>query len=914
MLSGTGSEKFSISNSGVVTLSSALDYESTTEFTLVATVTNDAGESAGVDVTINVSDIDERNALSTQIARVLPSNHFEDQYFGSSSDVDGEYVVVGSDSESFAYVFKREEDDTFSELVKFRGDDTIESDEFGMRVAIEGTTVVVSAPSSMDGGEFYGSLYIFDFDKGTNDITQREKISVIDDNSALFGMSMALKENYLVVGAPARDEGGRVYVYDISGATATLIDSVISSDLTTQDRFGQSVALDGKNVVVGANKKDIDSLAYVGSAYLFRIADDNTSVTQKTIIVADDREAGDQFATSVALSGSYVVVGSQFDDDGGELNSGSIYAYKIAADNSSVTSLGKLSSTLPAAFEFFGSSVAMDANRFVVGGANEESLYVYDINESDDIEFVQKLQANITENGSSFAYSVAIDGSTILATAQSESIEHSNGGALYIFDDRVLDKVYEYSSQDTLSVVENTVGVIYCLDMSTPNEPLNFTLGGVDSAHFTLEENNLSIPSGLNFESPSDDDSDGVYALIITAEDAKGNTKVVTMDVNITDEFVVALDKASTSDEAVGDKLGQSVDVSGEYVVVGSPFSDVGATDGGRVKLYKRNGDKIDLLASFTSSDVAENDHFGKSVSIVDEYIVVGAPGDVPRGAVYIYKRNGDLTPTIVGKFTPVDTSDLDFGNVISMAKNITTPTQYDFVVGTSTNSVEILTIDSTDDSVGRVIRLADPYFIDYGDGDFGASVAINDNRILVGAPLRTVDGKTAAGAVYKYGIGKDNWEKLVNITKVDATADDNFGSSVAVADNFVAIASLGDGESGSVTVYEDVDGFEVNIIETLVASDATSNIRYGSSIAMSDSILSVGAMYDDEGRTNSGSVYFYSIDALGSVAFTQKVSQEASAAQMGSSLAVDAQSIVVGSPGEESGKGAVDLYIRELN
>ncbi len=58
-LSGTGSANFSVSTAGAITVASGatLDYESTTSYALKAKATNDAGESAEVDVTISVTDV-----------------------------------------------------------------------------------------------------------------------------------------------------------------------------------------------------------------------------------------------------------------------------------------------------------------------------------------------------------------------------------------------------------------------------------------------------------------------------------------------------------------------------------------------------------------------------------------------------------------------------------------------------------------------------------------------------------------------------------------------------------------------------------------------------------------------------------------------------------------------------------------
>ena len=90
--------------------------------------------------------------------------------------------------------------------------------------------------------------------------------------------------------------------------------------------------------------------------------------------------AGDNFGSSVAISGSTIVVGAWLDDTGA-LNAGSAYVFDAVSGNL----LWTLNNPTPDVNEYFGYSVAISGNTIVVGaqydgtGANDAgSAYVFD--------------------------------------------------------------------------------------------------------------------------------------------------------------------------------------------------------------------------------------------------------------------------------------------------------------------------------------------------------------------------------------------------------------------------------------------------------------------------------------------------------------------------------------------------------
>ena len=98
---------------------------------------------------------------------------------------------------------------------------------------------------------------------------------------------------------------------------------ITASDATAGEQYGYSSGVSGDYAVVGAWLDD-DSVDNVGSAYVYKRIGE--SWIQETKLLSSDREAGDFFGISVAISGDLLVIGVRNDDDNG-LSSGSAYVF-----------------------------------------------------------------------------------------------------------------------------------------------------------------------------------------------------------------------------------------------------------------------------------------------------------------------------------------------------------------------------------------------------------------------------------------------------------------------------------------------------------------------------------------------------------------------------------------------------------
>ena len=328
--------------------------------------------------------------------------------------------------------------------------------------------------------------------------------------------------------------------------------------------------------------------------------------------------------------------------------------------------------------------------------------------------------------------------------------------------------------------------------------------------------------------------------------------------------------KVTASDGASGDRLGISVAVGHDKIVVGAYADDDGGSNSGSVYVYDIDGTNEVKL---TASDAAANDVFGQSVAIGSNKIVVGAYADddgaTNSGSVYVYNLDG----TGEVKITASDVAEYDsFGNSVAVGHNKIAVGSYgDDDSGSNSGSVYVYNLDGTGET-----KITGS---DTAAGDsFGNSVAIGNNKLVVGSPYDDDDGNSS-GSVYIYNL---NGTGEVKITASDAAADDNFGISVAVGSNKIVVgAQNSNSEKGSAYIYN-LDGTgEVKI----TASDGAQYDQFGFSVAVSNDKVVVGARGDDNVGSSSGSAYIYNLDGTGEVKIT--ASDAANGDLYGTSVAI---------------------------
>lgn len=227
------------------------------------------------------------------------------------------------------------------------------------------------------------------------------------------------------------------------------------------------------------------------------------------------------------------------------------------------------------------------------------------------------------------------------------------------------------------------------------------------------------------------------------------------------------IQKLVSSDRAIDDRFGVSVSISGNYAIVGAELEDEDSSgentmyDSGSAYIFERNENGIWIqVQKIVASDRYYHNHFGCSVAINGNYLIVGAQlaSGLSKyfiaGSAYLFERN-------------------ESGIWIEKQKIISS---------------------------------------DLAEGDyFGCSVSINENNAIVGA---IYESENASGYNTEYDAGSaylferdsvGNWNQIQKIVAPDRDEADLFGSAVSIDENSFVVGAY----------REDDDSFGGNTLES---------------------------------------------------------------------------------------------------
>ena len=531
-------------------------------------------------------------------------------------------------------------------------------------LVIEMALETTLTPRAIDKGE----AIAFHDDSGEHVLTYKDLI-VIDalgqDVSAWLSMSGSSKISIFI------DDTSVTYPLTIDPLIVTEVKKLTASDGAIEDHFGWSMSISGDVIVVGARFDDDGASSDEGSAYIFeRNRGGTENWGEVTKLTASDGTEFDNFGYSVSISGDVLVVGAPFDYVSAKVYQGSAYVFERntgGADNwGQVT---KLTASDGLATDFFGISVSISGDVLVIGAdsddigvnSNQGSAYVFERNTggADNWGQVIKLTASDGATIDRFGRSVSISGDVLVVGVQFDDVgANVDQGSAYVFERNTggadnWGQVTKQTSSD--GAADDCFGV----SVSISGDVL---VVGADSDDIGVNSN-------------------------------QGSAYVFERNTGGADNWGQVI-KLTASDGAAIDRFGVSISISGDVLVVGTPYDNVGANvDQGSAYVFERNTGGADTwgqVTKQTASDGAVSDNFGYSVSISGDVLVVGAPYDdatsFDQGSAYVFK----LT---TGFVIPLD----EGWNLISLPLN-QTDTSIDKILSSINGKWDyILVYNSTD-------------------------------------------------------------------------------------------------------------------------------------------------------------------------------------------------------------------------
>ena len=369
---------------------------------------------------------------------------------------------------------------------------------------------------------------------------QTEKLLASDAVSdAEFGNAIATDGGRAIIGAhfdynATGISAGSAYIFEV-GTTGNWTEvAKIRGDETQPESFGHSVDISGTRAIVGAPLENTAG-TFAGAAYIFE-RDATGSWIQVAKILASDAEAQDRFGWSVAINGDYAIVGA-INEDTGHSNAGKAYIFnRDSAGNWTETAQiqpGDITSV-----QEFANAVAVDGNTAVIGaskaghagGIFAGAAYIFERDAAGNWNEVSKLVASDAEPNDYFGTSVFIDGGRIIIGAPYEDTGGDEAGAAYIFERNATGNWNEVSKL-----------------VASDAEPIDWF------GYSVTISDNRAVVGAIN-EDTGRSDAGAAY---IFERDAAGNWSEAA--------------KIQASDKEFGENFGESVSISGNFILVGAP-------------------------------------------------------------------------------------------------------------------------------------------------------------------------------------------------------------------------------------------------------------------------------------------------------------------------------------------------------
>lgn len=358
-------------------------------------------------------------------------------------------------------------------------------------------------------------------------------------NDDRFGNSVSINGTNALIGALGDDTGadgaGSVYLFDTE--TGNLLQTINNPTPNINDSFGFSVAIEQANALIGSPT----IVSSAGSAYLFDTEADNSSQTLNN----PDSQISDRFGLSVSISGANTLIGA-FGNNTGASRAGSAYLF----DTETANFLQTFNNPTPQAGDNFGRSVSISGTKALIGALGDNtgalragSAYLFDT----ETDHLRTFNNPTPEEDDFFGFSVSIDNTYALIGAYQDDTGAVNAGSAYLFD-------------------TETGNLLQTFNNPTPQ-----------------------------------------------AEDF----------------------------------FGYSVSISGTNALIGAFGDDTGALGAGSVYLF--DTETGNLLQTLNNPDPQSNDQFGFSVSINDTDILIGTryddTGANDAGSAYLYQTDSTSVP-----------------------------------------------------------------------------------------------------------------------------------------------------------------------------------------------------------------------------------------------------------------------------
>jgi hypothetical protein len=692
----------------------------------------------------------------------------------------------------------------------------------------------------------------------------------------MLGTALAESSGHLVIGAPHEDVGsgrsrirdaGAVLVVDVAGLPGSPTFGRVIARLVRPgtpvpgDRFGAAVAPAGDDgIVVGAPG--------ARTVYVF----ESVQEARATTMGPPGAAADDGFGSAVVVAGDLVVVGAP------EAGAGAAYVF----DRATGAPRGLLTVPGLSAGARLGAALAASGSRVLVGAPGTSGLagaaFLFDATTG---ALVQELAAEPPVPNDAFGAAVAFAGNDPVVGAPGSL---DGQGRVVRFDAVTGNPARTYLAPSPRPQARFGAAVGFgqgLLVVGAPGDQTDEIAGG---AAYTFDAASGMLVHRVQKPMPQERDGFGTGVVVVGSRIAAGapGDDAGTVDGGVAYLFEGDALLAALRERLSADGFGSAAAIADDTLYVGAPEGGAGAV--GFVARIEAGA--AAATASLVSPEPRPT-RFGAALAIVGSSLVVGAPeasaGEVDRaGRVYVF------------------TDTAQQGVIENPAPGA--GDQFGFALGALGGDVLVSAPFAGAGDTGLVYRVdagTGRVRVTYGKttpaaGDFfGAAVAGDAGQVLVGVPL-DASGGAPTGAVHLF---EADTAAVIHTIVNPSASQDLFGAAVALGQWIVVGAPLADdglGVVGTVWVFDRATGALVRRLENPRAGTFD---NFGAAVALMGADLVVGAPSADDTVADAGLVHLFD-GATGQLRQTFRNPPQGAFDRFGFTLAADATSLVVGSPG----------------
>ena len=725
---------------------------------------------------------------------------------------------------------------------------------YSVHISSDGSKTIVGEP--YENAENHGAAYIFN-SSGNQEVKLSPSDTYIDGN---FGYSVNIDSdgNTAVIGSIGSDNRGAAYVFTRSGTTWTQEAKLVSSDIAIGDNFGHSVCIsnDGDTVMVSTPFKSSR-----GAVYVFTRTTGTSIWTQRDKILSNDLSTGDKFGNSIAISPNSLkaIIGASGETPSNIFSGGSVYSYTLPENYSS--NINRITHTEDPGFEDIGTFETFNlyingqpienkpttwlSNSYVMSTPSSSNIFFANVPYSSNLSTLEPisdikignftfLERNVYDTWDNTALDFYGEGppNQMLSVGGEAIIEQKLGigvqipvkpihvlGDMRLTDQKPTNTSVDISSKS--SIFRQTFEIV----------PVSQKTYEVQGTFLTISPDGTTAAVTSYTSPPGNDTFWYVYIYnwngslweqnailqpdIIVSNDQFGSSIAFSSDGNTIvigaygDESVYVFSrggfnsiswsqefKIKESVSTLGNQFGYSVDINGEgsTIVVGSPKSD---DDKGSIYVYTRSANSSWSETKLIQANVNTGHRLGSAVSITPDgntilgtaergtaYFAGTTSGGIQgaAGAAYIWKKSGSTWSQLTWYPSP---NYNEYPVAAGLSVSNTVPTSNIFSYGHSTPGQPFGSY--TNQSATRL------------NDSFGTSCDISDdgNTIIIGAPGRSQQYYYSYGGLTDYNIGSVyifkykytgapvtgySWVENAHIQASDFKKYDYFGTSVALS------------------------------------------------------------------------------------------------------------------------------------